>query len=312
MSMIKPTSVSREDFNFLVELAMKEAGYEHMRPVIEKELLHYDLLYVLDKQGLLDKLTFQGGTSLRLCYGSSRYSEDLDFAGGYDFTTSQLMDMKDCIESYMTSRYGLEVSVKEPSEMSIEPNHQDIHVDKWQISITTSPSRKDLPRQRIKIEVCNIPAYTSVPQALHANYDFLPDGYSDVLIMTENLNEIMADKLISLVNTTRYVRHRDIWDLRWLKQRGATMDNNFILSKIHDYKITDYLKKLETMIMNIKQIIHGDRFYHELSRFIPLDVQERTLKKEKFKDFLTHEMTLLLSDLKSMLDCGTKHIDFQM
>ena len=37
----------------LVELAMREEGYSHMRPVIEKELLHYDLLFVLDKQGLL-------------------------------------------------------------------------------------------------------------------------------------------------------------------------------------------------------------------------------------------------------------------
>ncbi|NCT56640.1 MAG: hypothetical protein GW760_02870 [Legionella sp.] len=50
----------------------------------------------------------------------------------------------------------------------------------------------------------NIPAYTRVPQTLNANYDFLPDGYSDVLIMTKNLNEIMADKLISVEATRRY------------------------------------------------------------------------------------------------------------
>lgn len=73
--MIKPTSTDQEDFNTLVELAMREKSYAHMRPVVEKELLHYELLFVLDKQGLLDNLTFQGGTSLRLCYGSSRFSE---------------------------------------------------------------------------------------------------------------------------------------------------------------------------------------------------------------------------------------------
>lgn len=43
-----------------------------MRPVIEKELLHYDILFTLDKAGLLSALTFQGGTSLRLCYGLPR------------------------------------------------------------------------------------------------------------------------------------------------------------------------------------------------------------------------------------------------
>jgi predicted nucleotidyltransferase component of viral defense system len=227
--MIKPTPMNWEDFNLLVELAMREEGFSHMRPVIEKELLHYDLLFALDKQGLLDRLTFQGGTSLRLCYGSQRFSEDLDFVGGSDFATSHLIDMKSCIESYIADRYGLEVSVKEPSEMSSEPKYQDIKVDKWQITVTTSPSRKDLPKQKIKIEVCNVPAYTRTPTALNTNYNFLPDGYSDVLIMTESLDEIMADKLISLVNTTRYVRHRDIWDLRWLKQRGTLINETKLL-----------------------------------------------------------------------------------
>jgi len=130
--MIKPPLKYRENFKSLVELAMRADGYSHMRPVIEKELLHYDLLFALDKEGLLDRLTFQGGTSLRLCYGSARLSEDLDFVGGKDFVTSHLEDMKNCIENYVGKRYGLEVSVKEPSEMEKEKNYQDIKVDKWQ------------------------------------------------------------------------------------------------------------------------------------------------------------------------------------
>ncbi|MGP9799056.1 nucleotidyl transferase AbiEii/AbiGii toxin family protein [Halomonas sp. 86] len=63
------------DFKSLVDQVMKDAALGHMRPVIEKELLHYDLLYALDKESMLDSLVFQGGTSLRLCYGGSRFSE---------------------------------------------------------------------------------------------------------------------------------------------------------------------------------------------------------------------------------------------
>lgn len=37
------------NFNSLVELAMKAGNRSHMRPVIEKELLHYDLLFALDE-----------------------------------------------------------------------------------------------------------------------------------------------------------------------------------------------------------------------------------------------------------------------
>jgi predicted nucleotidyltransferase component of viral defense system len=76
---------------------MQVENVSHMRSVIEKELLHYDILFALEKGGLLDKLTFQGGTSLRLCYGGNRFSEDLDFAGGKDFSSAMLADMKHCI-----------------------------------------------------------------------------------------------------------------------------------------------------------------------------------------------------------------------
>lgn len=61
--------------------------------------------------------------------------------------------------------------------------------------------RKDLPK-KVKIAVCTIPAYPRVPPSLNVNYDYLPDRYGDVPIMTERLDEIMAGKLISLVNTT--------------------------------------------------------------------------------------------------------------
>ena len=74
------------NFQHLVDQAMNSSDRAGLRPVIEKELLHYDILFALDHAGLLQGLTFQGGTSLRLCYGSSRFSEDLDFAGGVDFT----------------------------------------------------------------------------------------------------------------------------------------------------------------------------------------------------------------------------------
>lgn len=49
-------------FTELVAKAMASAQLEGMRNVVEKELLHYDILYCLDKAGLLQNLTFQGGT----------------------------------------------------------------------------------------------------------------------------------------------------------------------------------------------------------------------------------------------------------
>ena len=58
--------IEQRDLAKLVEESLKVGGRAHMRPVIEKEILYYDILYALDAQGLLDGVTFQGGTSLRL------------------------------------------------------------------------------------------------------------------------------------------------------------------------------------------------------------------------------------------------------
>jgi len=290
-----------ESFNQLVERAMSTPGRTLMRPAIAKELLHYDILFCLDANNLLDKLTFQGGTSLRLCYGAPRFSEDLDFVGGREFATANLIEMKKCLENYIGERYGLEISVKEPKEMAAIPEYQDIKVDKWQIGIVTSPERKDLPKQKIKIEVANVPAYSRVPLSLQQNYEFLPDGYTDTLIMTETLDEIMADKLISLVSCQRYIRYRDIWDLRWLKQQGATINADYILAKIGDYQASDYPKKLDEMFDRLDGIIKSKEFRNELTRFIPSDILERTLQKEKFIDFLINENKTMLSEVKKII-----------
>lgn len=293
--------IKKANFNTLTEKAMQQAGRKHMRPVIEKELLHYDILFALDKEDLLDNLSFQGGTSLRLCYGSQRFSEDLDFAGGHHFSSNDLSAMKSCIEHYIGERYDFEVTVKQPKELRQEPNYDGLKVDKWQIAITTSPERNDLPKQRIKIEVLNVPAYSRLPQTLQHNYDFLPDGYSDIFILTESMDEVMTDKIISLVNCVRYIRYRDIWDLRWLKQQGAKYNQQWLVNKIKDYQITDYLDKLKVRIHQLPEIVQGKNFKNEMSRFIPHDVQQRTLLKDKFYPFLTHELTALLTEVQLFL-----------
>lgn len=272
-----------------------------MRPVIEKELLHYDILFCLDQEGILDRLTFQGGTALRLCHGSPRFSEDLDFAGGTAFAGGQLQAIQSCIERYLGRRYGLEVSVKEPAQLRDEADYAGVVVDKWQVAVVTAARRRDWPKQRIKIEVANIPAYSREPRSILVNYDFLPDGYGDTLVMTESLDEVMADKLISLVNTVRYVRHRDIWDLRWLHQRGARINPTWLRQKIKDYGIADYPARLDAMGIRLPEIIHGAAFRNELSRFIPMDVQERTLGRAKFYDALAGQIRDLLQDTARVL-----------
>ncbi len=78
-------------FNALVDEAIRNQGeLATLRTVVEKEILHHDILRELSHADLLPKLTFMGGTCLRACYGSSRLSEDLDFTGGARFNKAEL------------------------------------------------------------------------------------------------------------------------------------------------------------------------------------------------------------------------------
>jgi hypothetical protein len=107
----------------------------------------------------------------------------LDFVGGENFNRRQLDAIQDCLEHYIGGRYGLEVRVKTPKALKHEREHADLNIDKWQVSVITAPGRKHIPQQRIKIEVANVNAYSREPQALNVNYDFLPDGYADTLVL---------------------------------------------------------------------------------------------------------------------------------
>lgn len=296
--------LERQDFNAMVATAMRDPDVAHMRPVIEKELLHFDLLYALEQGGFLNELVFQGGTSLRLCYGGSRFSEDLDFAGGPEFSTRQMVHMKQCLEDYLSARYGLEVFVKEPASLRQEPEYENIRIDKWQLSVATAPERRDIPRQRIKIEVASIPAYTAQAMPLHLHYDFLPKEYSNTLVMVEASHEIMADKLVSLPMNTRYVRNRDIWDLAWLAQRGVAPDAELVQLKIADYRHTreDYLSCEAALRGNLAEIIEGERFTQEMSRFLPATVFERTVGDSRFHGYLESTVGRLFSDVRQQLN----------
>jgi predicted nucleotidyltransferase component of viral defense system len=297
--------MANQDFNTLVELAMAAGDYAHMRPVIEKELLHYDILHSLDRHRLLDHLVFQGGTCLRLCHGAPRFSGNLDFVGGTSFNATDLRALADCIERDIGQRYELEVIVKPPRSLQHDPDHGDIRVDKWQISVITAPDRPDIPRQRIKLEVAVIPAWTREVNALKRNYDFLPDGYEDILIPSESLDEIMADKLISLINCRRFIRHRDIWDLRWLSQHGAKPNQALLKHKIEDYRIENWPEWAEEMRANLPTIIHGKEFHSTLNRFIPIDVQSRTLARQGFLDHLTQTTDRLIHQAQQLIQNKT-------
>ncbi len=296
--------MKQEDFKVYVEMALKNTDLAAMRPVVEKELLHYEIFNALDEEGLLNNLVFQGGTSLRLCRGSDRFSEDLDFAGGKDFSASSMEKIKVCITKRIGERFGLKVTVREPKPAK---DGALVNVDKWMISIETNPGVPDVPRQKIKLEIANIPAYTRETVPLRLNYSVL-EGMSTVIVAAESIDEILADKIVALptsiakmadgnlVPTPSKIRHRDIWDLAWLVERGAKLDPSMVKSKIADYGIENFERLLDHAIQSIPSIALGKDFKTQMQRFIKKSTHDKTLGTPGYDAYLAKTVVKLFQD----------------
>jgi predicted nucleotidyltransferase component of viral defense system len=254
-----------------------------LRVVVEKELLHHDILRVLSGAGLLTQLTFIGGTCLRTCYGSSRLSEDLDFTGGVDFTRDQLAAMSNILIESLKAKYGLEVNVTDPVR-------EEGNVDTWKLKVQTRPGRKDLPAQRINIDVCAIPSYQPRPMALLNPYG-IEMGTSGLILQAQSREEIFADKLVAFALRPNRLKNRDLWDIAWLHQQQIKPTLDWIKNKLKDHHAqTDaYLNAFaeRTAALNKNPGI-AKEFRKEMARFLPNETVRETVDSEKFWEYLSN------------------------
>ncbi|KFI41915.1 nucleotidyl transferase AbiEii/AbiGii toxin family protein [Bifidobacterium biavatii] len=260
---------------YALDLAATQ-NWSGMVSTIEKELLHYEILDSLDSSGLLEGLVFQGGTSLRLCYGAERYSEDLDFSGGKGFDAGSLAELKECVEQAVGDRYHVDAAVKPPKKTSGL-------VSAWTVIVDTTPDRSDIPRQRIKIEVASIDAHDPGYRPLIVNYDRLPDTYADVMLNVESREEILADKIEAFV-CSDHTRFRDLWDLAWLsKQPGIDMGKVCDLRELKavDYaEIEKYAERFPMVGDKLSQAFDSKLFSSEMRRFLPAERVARTVERQ--------------------------------
>ena len=270
-------------FDSLVDEALKSrAELALLRPVVEKELLHHDILREMSGAGLLSGLTFIGGTCLRACYGSSRLSEDLDFTGGKDFKRSDLMELGKVLRETLGTRYGLKVAVSDPVR-------EEGKVSTWKMSVETRPGRKDLPAQRIHLDICAIPSHDPRPMMLRSLYG-VDMGTSCLILQAESREEILADKVIALAFREGRIKNRDLWDIAWLRQQGVELPGQLIPIKIHDHGRTKqgFRSLLQGRVGELRksEALRKD-FINEMRRFLPAAVAAQTVEQEPYWRYLT-------------------------
>jgi len=295
-------------FDELVDEALNhKLALAPLRVVVEKELLHHDILRVLSGAGLLAQLTFIGGTCLRACYGSNRLSEDLDFTGGADFTRTQLAAMSNILIESLKAKYGLEINVTDPVR-------EEGNVDTWKLKVQTRPRRKDIPAQRINIDVCAIPSYQPRPMALLNPYG-VEMGTSGLILQAQSREEIFADKLVAFALRPNRLKNRDLWDIAWLHQQQIKPALDLIENKLNDHHTpTDaYLNAFTERYASLnKDPEIAKAFRKEMARFLPNETVKETVNSEKFWHYLTHLMEDYLAQIMQTILKQPPSVEFKM
>jgi len=270
-------------FDQLVDEALRSrADLGTLRPVVEKELLHHDILREMGAAGLLAGLTFIGGTCLRACYGSQRLSEDLDFTGGIDFQKSDLSALAHVLTERLQIRYGLPVQVSEPQKTEGK-------VTTWKLRIETRPGQRHLPAQRIHVDICAIPSHEPRPMMLRNLYG-IELGTSGLILQAQSREEILADKIIALAFRDNRIKNRDLWDIAWLVQQGVMLPTALIPAKIADHqrKPSEFVDQLHQRIGSLKATATTrDDFLAEMRRFLPAATVRDTLAQPAWWNYLT-------------------------
>lgn len=280
-------------FDQLVDEAIsRQQPLAALRMVVEKELLHHDILRILSQAGLLAKLTFIGGTCLRACYGSNRLSEDLDFTGGADFSRDALSAMAEILKVSLKEKYGLEVEVSEPTR-------EVGNVDTWKLKLQTRPDRKDIPAQRINIDVCAIPSYLPRPMMLLNPYG-VEMGTGGLIVQAEGLDEIFVDKLVAFALRPGRIKNRDLWDIAWLHQQGVKPKLELLPLKLKDHHSDTevFLRLFDERL----QLLRTDakvaaEFRQEMRRFLPAELILGTVDVPAYWEFLNGLMNDLFRQI---------------
>ncbi len=293
--------IEHQRLTTLVGSTIQGGTAQHLLAAIESELLQLRLLRSLDDSGLLDGLVLHGGSAVRFCYGGSRFSDALSFAGGADFTLQRFLHIKQCVEADLGIQCELSIAGEVSSTPYKEAESTVSQVGHW--ALTTTPTDQGIPQQTARLNVLRATAHTAQAMPIQLYYDWLPAGYSDMLAMVESKPEMLASILASLPSTIGHARYKSLWDLVWLMRLGTELDANLLKLKIADHRHTTavYLKHIEKLACDMPSVINDGELAQTMQPLLPADIFERTAGRPRFRQYLVAALGGLLSNVRWLL-----------
>lgn len=260
-----------------VAQAMRQTDNQLAQPVVLKEILHYEILNALSNSDLGDRLIFQGGTALRACYAGTRLSEDLDFVCGSGSPEPlNVVHLTSILEKAMNARYGIGFDAVAGPNTELGDG---IDVKRWTFKIKVP---WEAQMQRINFEVCNVPSIDPTPVVIRSPYEH-QQGLQGIVVIAESQEEIYSDKLVALGLRT-HLKARDVWDVRFLSEKGIKPNYDWVAQKVADYGRTDedFLAGVDTAILRMQAPDSQDKFSSEMARFVDSRMASMFTKNPNF------------------------------
>lgn len=178
------------------------------------ELFH--LLFLRQLEGKLDKKLYalKGGCNLRFYFKSIRYSEDIDF----DVITISKQTLENKVNRILEGvDFKRILQSKDIAIEQINPAKQTETTQRWKIqlriknSIATIPTKIEFSRRTITEGM----VYEPVDKDVLNQYNLYP-----IICNHYSLEAAFLQKINALIHRTE-TQARDIFDLKWLLDRGA-------------------------------------------------------------------------------------------
>jgi len=219
----------------MLTLKQIEQGYpENLQPFkrnLLREYLQYKILEIIFNSEFANKLTFLGGTALRIIYGNNRFSEDLDF-DNFGLTEKEFTDLANIIKGGL-QKQGFEVEADNVFKGAFRCK---IKLPKILFSNELSP----MESEKLMIQIDTAPHDFSFVAEKKILNKF--DVFTSVFVVP--LDIILSQKIYAALNRKR-AKGRDFYDIifllsqtkpnyKYLKEKIAISNPKALKNKLTD------------------------------------------------------------------------------
>lgn len=235
-----------------------------------REYLQYNILAIIFSHEIGRKLSFLGGTNLRIVHGLKRFSEDIDF-DNKDLSEDEFEMLGEFVKKEL-KKLGFEVEIRFTQK---EAFHCYIRFPKLLFEQGLSPIEEE--KILIRVDTYDQGVFYEPEIFLLDKFDL----FKQILITPKDI--ILSQKLWTITQRKR-LKGRDFYDIMFLLQ-STKPDNKFLKAK---FETNDMSKVAEILLKSLEEVSFID-----LAKDVqPFLINENAAEiLSNFKIFLKQQLT---------------------